>query len=504
AHFGLIEWLGGVMRTPTLPAPSWRPALQGVVTGSLLLIGFAVPPLMQLRRVSPLRVLRRDLGHPTVPALATWGLGLIAFLALLLWFAGDLKLGLIAGGGFVVGFVVFAAVAYGVLRLSTPLRRRLAARSVVLRFALAGATRRPMSTVIQVVALSIGLMALLLLTLTRTDLIEGWRASAPADAPNRFVINIQPDQREAFNAFLINNGLPAQNLLPMVRGRLVGINERPVNLDDFDGRARRLVDREFNLSYMSDAPSHNRIVAGRWFKPDADEISVEEGLLKELGLKLGDSLAFDIAGQTVSAKISSVRKVEWNSFKVNFFVIFPPKLLEPLQQSLITSFRMPADRDIGPQLVAQFPNITLVDTGAILRQVQTVLDQVVAAVEFLFLFTLAAGVLVLYAALASTRDERVRESGLLRALGASRPQLTFAHVIEFALIGALAGLLASLGAIAIGQALARHAFAFEMPINGWSVLIGVAGGAAIALIGGWVGLRHVLNHPPLATLRESV
>jgi putative ABC transport system permease protein len=500
AHFVLLEGLGGLVRT-SLPPPSGLPALQGFIAGLVLLAGFALPPLLQLRRVPPLRVLRRDLGLPEPAATLTYGLGLLAFFVLLLWFAGDIKLGLVAGAGFIVGFAVFMAVALGGLRLLSPLQRSLSRTSLVFRFAFAGAVRRTGSTAVQVVALAVGLMALLLLTMTRTDLIEGWRNAAPADAPNRFVINIQPDQRQAFNDTMQTLGLPAQKLLPMVRGRLVAINDKPIAVENYEGRARRLVDREFNLSYMNAMPSHNSIIEGRWYAPEAREISVEDGLMKELGLNLGDSLRFDIAGQLVEAEISSRRKVQWDSFQVNFFVIFPTALLEPWQQSFITSFRMPADKEVGPQFLAAFPNITIVDTSAILRQVQSVVDQVISAVEFLFIFTVLAGVLVLYAALASSRDERLRETGLLRALGASRRQLSWAQMTEFIFIGSLSGLLAALGASATGWALATYVFQFELAFNPWIFVVGAVAGAVIALLGGWLGLRQVLNSPPLATLR---
>jgi putative ABC transport system permease protein len=500
AHFVLLEGLGGLVRT-SLPPPSGLPALQGFIAGLILLAGFALPPLLQLRRVPPLRVLRRDLGLPEPAATLTYGLGLGAFFALLLWFAEDIKLGLIAGTGFIAGFAVFLLVALGGLRLLSPLQRSLSRTSLVFRFAFAGAVRRTGSTAVQVVALAVGLMALLLLTMTRTDLIDGWRSAAPADAPNRFVINIQPDQRQAFNETLQTLGLPAQTLLPMVRGRLVAINNKAVSVEDYEGRARRLVDREFNLSYMNAMPGHNSIIEGRWYAPEAQEISVEDGLMQELGLKLGDTLRFDIAGQLVEAKVSSRRKVQWDSFQVNFFVIFPAALLEPWQQSFITSFRMPEDKEVGPQLLAAFPNITIVDTSAILRQVQSVVDQVISAVEFLFIFTVLAGVLVLYAALASTRDERLREAGLLRALGASRQHLSWAQITEFIFIGSLSGLLAALGASATGWALATYVFQFDLAFNPWVFLVGAVAGALIALVGGWVGLRQVLNYPPLATLR---
>lgn len=499
AHFALLQGLASFLKS-SLPLPSALPALQGLVVGVVLLLGFAVPPLLQLRRVPPLRVLRRELGEPQAATLLTYGLGTLAFFVLLVWLAGDQRLGLIAGAGFIGGLFIFAAASWLALKSLARLRR-FTQRSAVFRLALAGTTRRSNATVVQVVALAVGLMALLLLTVTRTDLINAWRSAAPAEAPNRFVINIQPDQRAAFSEQLQQLGLGAPALLPMVRGRLIAINEQPVSLDNYEGRARRLVDREFNLSYMSDMPRHNQLTSGRWFSSEAQEISVEQGLMKTLGLQLGDRLRFDIAGNEIEARISSTRKVQWDSFQVNFFVIFPPALLQNMPQSYITSFHMPAQKELGPRLLTDFPNITVVDTTALLRQVQDVLEQVIAAVEFLFLFSLIAGVLVLYAALASSQDERSREAAILRALGASQRQLKNAQIFELIFIGALAGLLAALGASVMGAVLAYTVFDLALAFNPWVFLSGILAGAAIAVIGGWLSLRRVLQRAPLASLR---
>jgi putative ABC transport system permease protein len=358
--------------------------------------------------------------------------------------------------------------------------------------------------VVQLVSLAVGLMALLLLTVTRTDLVNAWRSSAPPDAPNRFIVNIQPDQVAALGERLRAAGVDAP-INPMVRGRLVEVNGRPVGPENYTGdRAQRLVDREFNLSYATDAPTHNRITAGRWFRDGSDELSIEAGIADTLGLKIGDAMTFDIVGQRVTARITSLRKVNWDSMRANFFVIMPPSLLADKPASFITAFHLPAARaGLAGELLREFPNLTVVDTTAVFRQVQAVIDQVVAAVEFLFVFTLAAGVLVLYAALASSRDERVREAGLLRALGASRQQLSRAQVAEMICIGGLAGFLAAAGASGIGWALARYAFEFDYVVSPWVFVSGIGGGALAALVGGWFGLRGVLNTPPLATLREA-
>jgi len=328
----------------------------------------------------------------------------------------------------------------------------------------------------------------------------------PPDAPNRFVINVQPDQRGDFAATLRAAGVAGFDLAPMVRGRLVAIDGKPVDVNRYRGdQAKRLVDREFNLSYMSDLPAHNTVRSGAWFKPDArGEISIEEGIAKTLGVKLGDTLRFDVAGVAAEGRVTSIRTLDWDSMRVNFFVIFTPDTLATLAQSWISAFHLPdTDAALTGKLVQRFPNITVIDTGAIFRQVQAIVDRVVQAVEFLFVFTLAAGVLVLYAALLSSRDERTREAALLRALGASRRQLTRAQLAEFAGIGLLAGLLAAAGATATGWVLATRAFDFPYSFGMLAWLLGVVGGVALALIGGWFGLRPVMSEPPLRTLREA-
>jgi putative ABC transport system permease protein len=360
-------------------------------------------------------------------------------------------------------------------------------------------------TIAQTSALAVGLMALLLLTVTRNDLIDGWRAASPPDAPNRFVINIQPEQRQPVMAAFEEAGI-ASELYPMIRGRLVAVNGEAVKPADYEGeRAQRLVDREFNLSYTDVLPGHNPLVEGRQFSGSA-EVSVEQGIMGTLGLSLGDQLDFDIAGEIVQARITSVRRVAWDSMKVNFFMILSPQALADQPQTLITAYHQPAlleGQPVDRALVARFPNLTVFDTGNIIRQVQTMIDQVVKAVQVLFLLTLAAGVVVLWGALASSRDERVREAALMRALGASRRQLAGAQLLELAMGGALAGLLAAAGSIAIGWVLADRVFRFDFEPQ-WLILPGgMLAGVLLALAAGWLSLRPVLLAPPLASLREA-
>ncbi|MDB5991589.1 MAG: transporter permease [Herbaspirillum sp.] len=502
AHFVLLDWLGSFI-PGALPAAGWLPALQGMATGLLLLLGFALPPILQLRNVPHNRVIRREQNPPRPLTLATYVLGIVVFIGLLLWQARDLKLGLLTAAGFIGGLAAFALISW--LCLKGLRRLRGVSNHQSWRFALTGLQRRPGATIMQIVALSLGLMALLLLTVIRGNLVDAWRQSTPADAPNRFVLNIQTGQKAAVEQSLHQSGIAAPELYPMMRGRLVSVNGAEITADTYtEANARRLVNREFNLSTMTAIPPKNTIVAGRWYDDSKPEASVEEGLAKTLRLKLGDRLQFAVGGQMVSAPITSIRKLEWGSLRVNFFVVINPHAMAGMPESWITAFHLPASQlNLGNRLTRDFPNLTIVDIGSILKQIQDVVDQVVAAVEFLFFFTLASGVLVLYAALVGSQDERIREAGLLRALGATRRQLAQAQWIEFGLVGTLAGLLAATGAAATGWALARYVFNFEWQFSPWVWLSGMLIGALCALIGAWAGLRNVLNRPPLLSLREA-
>lgn len=504
AHFVLLELIAPLIRTE-LPPVSPLPALQGIATGMLLLLGFALPPILQLRNVPHNRVIRREQGAPQPAALATYGLGVGVFLLLLLWQAGDPTLALLIGGGFLGGFAVFALVAW--LGLGLLRRARGALRHQAWRFAVTSLQRRPGATVVQVVSLALGLMALLILTVVRGDLMAAWQTATPADAPNRFVINILPDQKAAVQRQLVAAGVADPVLYPMIRGRLTAVNGRPITRDTYaDGEARRLANREFNLSTTSVLPQGNEVVQGRWFgaTPAGAQASVEKSIMERLGLKLGDTMRFDMAGLVVEARITSVRKLEWGSMRANFFVIIDPAAMANAPTTFMTAFHAPPGAgDLGSALSRAHPNLTVIDVSGIIRQLQDVLDQVVTAVEFLFLFTLASGVLVLYAALMGSQSERTREAGLLRALGATRQQLAQAQRIEFVLVGGLAGLLAASGASALGWALATYQFRFPWVFEPGVWLAGLVAGALCAIVGGWFGLRGVLRQPPLQTLREA-
>jgi putative ABC transport system permease protein len=498
-HYVFVWLLAGLV-DGALPAASLWPALFGLGVGMTLLLGFGLPPVLQLARVPPLRVIRRDVG-------ALMAAGTAGFVALLMAVSSDLKLGLIAVGGFAAAVAMFAVLSW----LAVALLRRAVPESNAPRW-LVLATRqiaaRPAFAVLQVSALSVGLLALVLLVLLRTDLISSWRQATPPDAPNRFVINIQPEQGEAFRQRLKDSGVKRYDWYPMIRGRLVAINGKGVRPEDMvEDRARRLVDREFNLSHDTRLPEHNELAGGRWTPDEPDALSVEEGLAKTLGVKLGDTLRFDIAGMPVEGRITSLRKVDWGSMRVNFFVLFPTAAMTDLPATYIAAFRAPPGSDRGASfdnaLSRDFPNITNVDVSASIAQVQRVLDQVIRAVEFLFGFTLAAGLVVLFAAVTATREARAREFAVMRAMGASARLLGQVQRAELLGVGALAGVLASLAAVAVGWALARYAFEFSWNPSPLVPLAGGLAGALLALGAGWWGLREVLRRPVVETLRRA-
>ncbi|BAO83275.1 predicted ABC-type transport system involved in lysophospholipase L1 biosynthesis, permease component [Serpentinimonas maccroryi] len=501
-HHGFVLLLAELLRAE-LPPPSAWPALFGLGVGLTLMLAFGLPPVLQLAQVPPLRVIRREVGGIKPASLGVLLLGGLGFAALLLAVSPDLRLGLIALGGVALAAALFAAASFGAVRL---LRRWVneATAPTWLRLATRQIAARPAYAVLQISALAIGLMALLLLVLLRTDLISSWQQATPPDAPNRFAINIQPDQAEAFQASLRAQGLERFDWYPMFRGRLVAINDQPIDLAALPtDRGRRLAEREFNLSHSAQPPSHNAIVAGRWQPEEPGSISVEDGLAEDLGLQLGDRLTFEIAGVPVQARISSLREVDWSSMRANFFVLFPVSQLPEVPVTYLSAFRAPVAAGFDAELVRDYPNITLIDLSATLAQLQQVLAQVSRAVEFLFAFALAAGLVVLFAAIGATRAEREREYAILRALGAQTALLRRVQRAELAGIGLLAGLLAALAALAINWALARWVFGFDWTPALWTPAAGALAGAALALAAGWAGLRAVLRTPVVQTLRAA-
>ncbi|HEX9627459.1 MAG TPA: FtsX-like permease family protein [Acidiferrobacterales bacterium] len=503
AQEGLVRLMAGLLFV-NLPPPSALPVLAGVLVGLITLLGFGLPPLMRLKDVPPARVLRRDLGVLPPRAITLYGAAVAAMAVLLLWQVSDIKLAGLALAGATGAVAVLLAAAWLLVRGLGRLRGRV---GVAWRYGLANIARRAQSSVVQVLAFGLGIMVLLLLSIVRGDLLGAWQRGLPADAPNQFVVNVQPQQVAAMREFFAGRGVREARLHPMVRGRLVAINDRPVDVSDYeDDRAQRLARREFNLSWAAGMQEDNRIVAGRFWDESQfgrPVVSVEQGLADTLGLKLDDRLRFHVADRDIELTITSLRTVEWDSFRANFFVLAPPGVLEDFPATFITSFYLPAgERPLLGALVREFPNVTLIDVDAIMTKVRTIMDRVNLSVQYVFVFTLLAGLVVLYAAIQASRDERLYEGALLRTLGASRAQLWQGLAAEFLALGLLAGLLAALAASVTGFVLARQVFDLDYSFNPWVFAWGLGGGAlGVGLFGLW-GTRAVVRRPPLATLRE--
>lgn len=503
AQAGLSAILSGVTAGP-LALPSLWPVVYGVATGLVILLGFALAPLSRLKDVSPLRVLRRDLVAVLPPrALTLYGLALASIVGLMYWQTGEFELTAYLAGATAATLVLLGAIGFGLVRVLSRLRARV---GVAWRFGLANIARRARVSVVQMLALGLGIMVLLLLSLVRADLLAGWQRRLPPDAPNHFLINIQPHEAQAVPAFLAQELHAEATLYPMVRGRLTAINARAVTpLDYADGRARRLVEREFNLSWAATPQTDNRVVAGTWWSAREHGrplLSVEAGLAETLGIRLHDELTFRVAERELTVRVASLRTVEWDSFRVNFFAVTPPGVLEDYPATYVTSFHLgAADKELLSRLVARFPSVTVIDVDAIMMQVRRVIERVTTAVEYVFLFTVLAGLVVLYSAIQASRDERLFEGAILRTLGAHRRALWRANLAEFATLGALAGLLAALAATVTGYILARFVLKLDYQFNYWVWLIGPLAGAVGVGLAGAFGTRRVVTHPPLQALR---
>lgn len=501
AQFVIARLIGSLLDTD-LPAPRLWPLLSAQLVGLLMLLGFGLPPVLDARRVTPVRVFQRfDAGNSGSRLVPLAAIGAIA--ALLWWQTRDVKLAAYVLGGGAIAIAVLAGLALLLVRLLTPLRGRVGA---AWRFGLGNVSRRRAATVAQVVALGLSLLALLLVSVSRTDLLETWRARLPDGTPNQFLINVLPDQVAPMTAFFAQRGYGELKLWPMVRGRLVGLNGEAVNPESFDDpETRRWINREFNLSWTDTLGADNTITDGQWWGESGRGqpwLSADDYAVERLGLKLGDTLTLAIADREITLTVKNLRTVEWDSFQPNFFLLVPPAVLDPADANFLTSFYLPPDeRALLRALVDRFPNVTVLDIDSVMREVRSIMDRITRAVEFIFIFTLVAGLTVLLAAIEGTRDERRREIGLLRALGASRSVVRQGVLTEYAVLGLLAGSVAAIGAQGLSWALAEFVFGIDYGPRPLLWLIGAGAGTVIVTSLGWFALRRTLNTPPSTVLR---
>lgn len=521
-----LAWLLRDLVREALPQPSAMPALLGFATAISILIGFALPPLLQLKRVPPIRVLRRDVAPPPLHFLIINGFAIGAVIALIAWVAQDTRLVTQVMIGMGATFFILYGAGWLLVKVLTRFR---GAVGVSWRYGVANIARRGRESVVQVVAFGLGLMVLLVLVVVRNDLLNNWRASLPDDAPNQFLINIQPLQAQQIKDFFIAHQLPEPNLVPMARARLTKINgltvrewrasKRVLTAEEkgkgeganpdkaANDRSRNFMEREANLTWAEHLPADNKLVEGKWWDGDAHHdplISVEVGIARSWHLSIGDRVTFDVAGEPITATITNFREVQWDTFKPNFFIVFSPGVIDHAAGTYITSVHVPAARRaVMREFSRSFPQVTAIDIDAVIAQVRSVMDKVSLAVQYVFLFTLLAGIAVLFAAIQSTRDERRYESAMLRTLGASRRTVLQGIASEFAVLGLLAGILAAAGASFAGWLLATRLLNLDYAFDKTVWVAGLTAGVALVGMAGTLVTYSVVNTPPVETLRRS-
>jgi putative ABC transport system permease protein len=500
----LLRTIRGLLAVTELPAPGLAPLALGVMTAIAVLAGFALPPLIQLGRVPALRVLRRDVGPPPPLVLLAFGPAVAVVAFLIYWVVRDARLFLYLAVGLAAFVAVLAAAGTGLVLLAGRLRGRV---GVAWRFGVANLSRRRAESVVQLVAFGAGIMVLLLLGIIRDDLNSDWKRTLPPDLPNYFFINIPPGERDAFIRFVGEQGARTTRVLPMIRGRLTAINGRVIEEGRRGGRGEEegFATREQNLTWTNDLGTDNRIVAGSWWtEQDAGRplVSLATEFQEALGARLGDRLTFDVGGETIEATVASIRKVKWDSFRPNFFIVFAPGVLDRVAGTYMTSayFRPGTARTLA-ELAHRFPSVSIFDIEELLAQVRAVLDKAALAVQSVFVFTLFAGLTVLLAAVQSSRDERRYESAMLRTLGASRGTVVQGVLAEFVTLGTLSGLIAAAGASLAAYFLTTRWLELRYTFDLTPWWVGVLGGALLVAAGGWLATRSVVNQPPLTTLR---
>jgi len=504
AQHGLFFLLRDLLAQEIPPGGIW-PAAAGIATGLVALAGFALPPLAGLGRVPPLRVLRRDMLPVPPSAWLVYGTAIFA-LGLIMWrLSLDLKITLaLLGGGLLATLLLGGVLLMGLKAM----RRLLAGASLSWRLGLGQLLRHPLAAAGQALAFGLILLAMALIALLRGELLDTWQEQLPDNAPNHFVLNVLPAEKDAFAERIAALSSHAAPLYPVVPGRLISINNEPVRqLVSKESQGERAIRRDLSLTWAADLPKDNHLVSGQWWTTgeanDVPGVSVEVELAESLQLKLGDRLSFTIGGLTREANVTSLREVNWDSFQPNFYMIFEPDTLQGMPATYMTSFHLPPGKERElVELARAFPSVTLLQVEALLAQLRSILAQVSLAVEYVLLFVLAAGLAVLFAGLQATLDERIRQGALLRALGAERRLLLRARRAEFGLLGAASGLLAALGCELVSALLYHYAFDLRWQPHPWLLVLPLIG-ALLVGGAGLIGTRRALNVSPLTVLREN-
>jgi len=504
-HLGIVQLLATYLPS-NLPLPGTRPLWLGAATGFICLIAFALPPLLALKNISPMRAVRRDLSVTTTSGLITYGLGTCGALTLLVWYSNSLWLTFWAlAGGFLV-CLVFGIIATLLLRGG-----RLAGMQAgsLWRLALAGLQRRRRENVAQIMIFGLAIMLLLILVLIRTSLLDEWRQQIPENAPNHFVMNVTRDQVDPMQTLLEEHTDYEGTLFPMMRGRIEAVNEIPVR--DYQ-RRNRSEDRggprlssERNLTWTNEPPPNNKMITGSWWPEDTQEslVSIEQGYAFGWGLRVGDELTFDLGGLKVVAKVANIRSVEWDSLRPNFFIIFSEAALANVPATYMTSFYLAPDRKrFLNDILSNYPTITVIEVDELINQVQQIVSRVTQAVELVLVLVLGAGALVLIASIQASRDQRMKEHALIRTLGGSRRLIAGSLASEFSILGLFAGVVAVVGAEITVYALESQVFEMAYQARPWFWLVGPLLGTLIVVTVGYLGTRSLISTPPATILRD--
>ena len=501
----ILAYFAGRLFLESLPAPNCLPVLIGMVTSFAILFSIMWPHIQAIKNVPTMRILRSDAELKPSKMWINYLPVALVIAALILWLAKTLQL----AGAFLAGVfsicLLAGLLAFALANMLHKISQKTSNNAVSL--GLANLKRRLGLTIAQIIGFSLGAMVLMLLLMTKNDLMQSWTSSLPADAPNRFIINIQPEQVPQVKDFINNIGVQSPQVFAMIRGRLVAKNEQIITPDTFENeRSKRLVSREFNLSSADTMQADNKLLQGRWWRADEADaalVSIEEDIAKALEVKLGDRLTYDIAGSKITLTVASIRKVEWDSMRANFFAVTPPETLAKFSASYMTAFYLPKNQDNALNLLLQkFPNFTVIDVASLMNQVRNIMQKMSLAIGFVFTFCIVAGLVVLYAALVATREARIRESAMLRVLGASKAQAALAMLTEFACIGAVAATVAIIVASSLAYYLSHFVLDIPYQFNVNLALTALLAALILVPLAAWWVIRSYLNVPPKQLLNS--
>ena len=500
---GVVSLLKGVLPA-WLPEPGMIPMLVGGATGVITLAGFGLAPLLRLQDVSPLRVLRRELTPAPASSWLVYGFSLLAMVLLLWYHTGELLMTL---GIAVVSGGVLLVISLGLQTLLEKVGNKagLTSLPVYWRMGVKRIVQQRSKTSAQLLAFSLTFMAMAIVLVLRTDLLDRWQDELPEKTPNYFAINIQPSEVEGYRNFLEGNNIDSSDLYPIIRGRLTKINDVAVRESvSKEERRHNALNRELNLTWSPVLPENNTLLQGEWWEMGSkDGLSIEEELAENLDIKMGDDLSFIISGHEFTQKVTSIRKVQWESFSPNFYMIFPKAVLNDLPATWLNSFYLePNNKTQLNNLITQFPTITLLDLDAVISQVRKMLAQSTIAVEAMLFALLIAGLLVMASVIESTIDERLQEGALIRSLGGTRKQLLTMQAGEFFLFGALSGLLAAAGTELCSYWLNTYVFELSWQPVLWLWISLPLVGAIVLGLSGWLGVRRVIRQSPSNVLKD--